>query len=46
MHVGIFIGTILAFNLSEIGPGMRSGPQGKVDGICGLVMGCHTHKEE
>jgi hypothetical protein len=25
---------------------MRLGPHGKVDGLCGLVMGCHTHKEE
>jgi hypothetical protein len=45
-HVGIFVGTILSFHFSEISLGMRLGPHGKVDGICGLVMGCHTHKEE
>jgi hypothetical protein len=43
--VGIFIGTRLAFCFSEIDPRMRLGPQGKVDGLCGLVMGCPTHKE-
>ena len=45
-HVGIFVGTILAFRLSEISPRMRLGPHGHVYGIYGLVMGCHTHKEE
>jgi hypothetical protein len=45
-HVEIFIGTILASNFNEIDPGMRLGPHRKVDGICGLVMGCHTQKEE
>jgi hypothetical protein len=25
-------------------PGMRIGPHGKFDGVCRLVMGCHTHK--
>jgi hypothetical protein len=45
-HVGIFVGTSLAFRFSEIGPGMRLGPHGKVDGLCGLVWGCHTHKED
>jgi hypothetical protein len=44
--VEIFIGTKLDFCFSEINLGMRSGPYGKVDGLCGLVMGCHTHKED
>jgi hypothetical protein len=45
-HVGIFVGTHLSFRFSEIDLGMRLGSHGKVDGLCGLVMGCHTHKEE
>jgi hypothetical protein len=45
-HVGIFIGTKLALCFNEIVLEMRLGPHGKVDGFCGLVMGCHTHKEE
>jgi hypothetical protein len=45
-HMGIFVSTRLSFHLSKIGLGMRLGPHEKVDGICGLVMGCHTHKEE
>jgi hypothetical protein len=35
-HVGIFIGTRFAFRFSEVILGMRLGPHGKVDGICGL----------
>jgi hypothetical protein len=35
-HVGIFVGTRLAFRFSEVSLGMRLGPHGKVDGICGL----------
>jgi len=45
-HVGIFIGSKLAFRLSEIGLGMRLGPHVKGDEICGLVWVCHTHKED
>jgi hypothetical protein len=45
MHVGISVGTRLAFRFNEIGPGMRLGPHGQFDWICGLVMVCHTHKE-
>jgi hypothetical protein len=37
---------ILTFIFSEIGLEMRLGPHGKVDGICGFVWGCHTHKED
>jgi hypothetical protein len=42
-HVGIFVGTNLAFPFSEIGLGMRIGPHGQVDGFCGLVLEFHTH---
>jgi hypothetical protein len=45
-HVGIFVGTSFDFHFSEIGLEMRLGPHGKVDGICGFVWGCHTHKED
>jgi uncharacterized membrane protein YccC len=40
-HMGIFVGTILSFSFNEIGLGMRIGPYGKFDGICGIVIvGC------
>jgi hypothetical protein len=45
-HVGIFVGTNFSFHFSEIGLRMRLGPHGQADEIFGLVMGCHTHKEE
>jgi hypothetical protein len=45
-HVGMFFGTRLAFHFSEISLGMSLGRHGQVDGICGLVWGCQTHKEE
>jgi hypothetical protein len=45
-HVGIFVGTKSTFHFSEIGLGMRLGPHGQVDGLCGFVLGFHTHKEE
>jgi hypothetical protein len=44
-HVGIFVGTSLAFCFVKIGLGMRLGPHGLGDGLCGLVMGFHTHKK-
>jgi hypothetical protein len=44
--VGIFVGTSFDFRFSEINLEMRLGPHGKVDGICGFVWGCHTHKED
>jgi hypothetical protein len=44
--VGIFFGTIFYFRLSEIGLEMKLGPQGKFDGISGLVHGFHTHKDD
>jgi hypothetical protein len=46
IHVGIFIGTILSFRFNEIFLRMRLGPHGKVYGLCWIVMGCHTHKDE
>jgi hypothetical protein len=45
-HVGIFVGTRLAFHFSENALGMRLGPHGQVERLCGLVLGFHTHKEE
>jgi hypothetical protein len=45
-HVGIFVGTRLAFRFSENTLGMTLGPHGEVDGLFGLVLGFHTHKEE
>jgi hypothetical protein len=42
----IFVGTSSTFCLSEIRLGMRLRPHGKVDGLCGLVLGFHNHKEE
>jgi hypothetical protein len=44
--MGIFVGTNLSICLSEIRPKMRLGPRGKVDGICGFVWGCYTHKDD
>ena len=42
-HVGIFVGTKLAFRFGEIGLGMRPGSHhGKDDGLCGFVLGFHT----
>jgi hypothetical protein len=45
-HVGIFVGTKLHLLFSENTLGMRLGPHGLVDGIFGLVLGFHSHKEE
>jgi len=45
-NVGILVGTRSSFCFSEIKLGMRSSPYGKFDGLCGLVLGFHTHKEE
>jgi hypothetical protein len=41
-----FVGTSFDFRLSEISLKMRLGPHGQVYGICGLVWGCYTHKED
>ena len=45
-HVGIFVGTKLHLRFSENALGMRLGPHGLVDGLCGLVLGFHNHKKE
>jgi hypothetical protein len=45
-HVGIFFGTRLHFRFSENALGMKLGLHGLGHGLCGLVLGCHTHKEE
>jgi hypothetical protein len=45
-HVGIFIDTRLHLSFSKNTLGMRLGLHGFVDGLCGLVLGCHFHKEE
>jgi hypothetical protein len=44
-HVGIFVGIILAFRFGENPLGFGWGLHGFGDGICGLVLGIHTHKE-
>jgi hypothetical protein len=44
--VGIIIDTTLHFHFGENGLGMELGLHGIVDGICGLVLGLHTHIEE
>jgi hypothetical protein len=36
----------LLFRFSENALGMKLGLHGLGDGLCGLVLGCHTHKEE
>jgi hypothetical protein len=43
--VGNFVGTSLAFRFVRIGLEMRLGPHGLCDGLCGLVMGFHSHKK-
>jgi hypothetical protein len=45
-HVGIFVGTRLHLRFSENTFRMRLGPHGLGDGLCVLVLGFHTHKEE
>jgi hypothetical protein len=44
-HVGIFVGTRLAFCFSEIGLGIRLGPHGKNDELCGLLWGATPTKK-
>ena len=46
MHVRIFVGTILHFCFNENTLGMKLGLHGLDDGLCGLVLGFHTHMEE
>jgi hypothetical protein len=45
-HVGIFVGTRLHLRFSENTLGIRLGPHGLGDGLCGVLLGFHTHKEE
>jgi hypothetical protein len=45
-HVGILVGTSLHFHLGENPLGMKLGFHEFVDGLYGLVLGLHTHKEE
>jgi len=45
-HVGIFVGTGLHFRFGKNSFGFVLGLHGFDDGICGLVLGLHTHKEE
>jgi hypothetical protein len=46
MHVGIFVGTRLHFRFNENALGFVLGLHGLGDGLCGLVLECHTHKKE
>jgi hypothetical protein len=42
-HVGIFVGTSLAFHFSEIALGLKLRFNGLDDWLRGFVMGLHTH---
>jgi hypothetical protein len=44
--VEIFLGIRLLFRFRENSLGMKLRFHGLGDGPCGLVLGCHTHKEE
>jgi hypothetical protein len=44
-HVGIFISTRFTFHLVKTPLGFEWGIHGFGDGIYGLVLGLHTHKE-
>ena len=44
-HVGIVVGTTSHFQFGENPLGFEWGIHGFDDGICGLVLGLHTHKE-
>jgi hypothetical protein len=44
-HVGIFVVTILSFHFGENPLGFERRIHGFGDGLCGLVLGLHTHKE-
>jgi hypothetical protein len=45
VHVGIVMGTSLHFCLGENALGMKLGLHGLGDGLCGFVLGLHTHME-
>jgi hypothetical protein len=42
-HVGIIVGTRLHFSFGENALGMKLGLHGFGDGLCGFVLGLHTH---
>jgi hypothetical protein len=44
-HVGIIVGTTSHFRFGENPLGMKLGLHGFGDGICGFVLGLHTHKK-
>ena len=44
-HVEIVMGTTSHFQFGENPIGFEWGLHGFDDGICGLVLGLHTHKE-
>jgi hypothetical protein len=44
-HVGIVVGTTLHSSFGENPIGMKLGLHGFGDGICGFVLGLHTHKK-
>jgi hypothetical protein len=44
-HVGIIMGTTSYFQFGENPLGFEWVINGFDDGICGLVLGLHTHKE-
>jgi hypothetical protein len=44
-HVGIIMGTTSHFQFGENPLGFEWGIHGFGDGLCGLVLGLHTHKE-
>jgi hypothetical protein len=45
-HIGILVGTRLHLRFSENSLGMRLGPHGLGDVLCGILLGFHTYKEE
>jgi hypothetical protein len=44
-HVGIIVGTTSHFLFGEKPLGFEWGLYGFGDGLCGLVLGLHTHKK-
>jgi hypothetical protein len=45
-HVRILVGTSLYFRFDENPLGFVLGLHGFDDGLCGPVLGLHTHKED
>ena len=44
-HVGMIVATTSHFSFVEKPLGFELGIHGFGDGICGIVLGLHTHKE-